>query len=568
MTRAWWRSPAALTLLGCLIVVAVFAYKAWQRRWLCDDGLIVFRVVDQIHAGNGPVFNALERTEAATSTLWTWLLAGTYSVYPGSLDHLAINLGWICSVLALVVGFDASRRFWRLRGMTAPLIPAGALITVAVYGFWDFATSGLETGMTWLWCSACWWLLVTIGTSTRRQWIAAIVIGAGPLVRPDYALVTVVFLVAAWFVVRPARRRTLALLGAAIALPLLYEVFRAGFYGILVPLPALAKSATGSQWGRGLHYLHDFVRPCLVWIPTSVLAITLGVALRHRVFAKTELVTLAAPIASGLLLALYLVRVGGDFMHARMLLGPALLVVLPAFVLPLQRGLVIAPIVGLVAWAAIVGPLRDDNRTHSDGGELATVWDERVATLWYTRFTNPRNRGVFIQGMQPVSGWLADATRERREMLLTEGGVQYAMRAGSGATQMFIVGRLGGGGAIVPLDGMVIDVMGLANPIGARIPITKPGKAGHEKELPIWWILADVGDLAQIAAQQQIPPDQLAEADAARRAFECGDLAELRASVRAPLTFSRFWSNVFGSIGRTRLVIPTSAIAAEREFCR
>ena len=38
----------------------------------CDDGLIFVRVARMIQAGYGPVFNPLERVEAATSALWPW----------------------------------------------------------------------------------------------------------------------------------------------------------------------------------------------------------------------------------------------------------------------------------------------------------------------------------------------------------------------------------------------------------------------------------------------------------------------------------------------------------------
>src|SRR3954452_17909334 len=46
------------------LVVAVFAVLAWQRRWVCDGGLIVLRTVQNLLDGNGPVFNAGERVEA------------------------------------------------------------------------------------------------------------------------------------------------------------------------------------------------------------------------------------------------------------------------------------------------------------------------------------------------------------------------------------------------------------------------------------------------------------------------------------------------------------------------
>src|SRR5690606_20893618 len=38
-------------------------------------------------------------------------------------------------------------------------------------------------------------------------------------------------------------------------------------------------------------------------------------------------------------------------------------------------------------------------------------------------------------------------------------------------------------------------------------------------------------------------------------------------SVREPLTIGRFFRNLTGSIGRTRLVIPDDPLEAERKFC-
>ena len=60
----WWA-------LGSAVIVGILAFiVGFQRRWISDDGLIVLRTVRNLLAGNGPVFNAGERVEANTSTLW------------------------------------------------------------------------------------------------------------------------------------------------------------------------------------------------------------------------------------------------------------------------------------------------------------------------------------------------------------------------------------------------------------------------------------------------------------------------------------------------------------------
>lgn len=65
------RSITAISAALSAFSVAVLAfYGGWQRRWMSDDGLIVLRTVRNLLAGNGPVFNAGERVEANTSTLW------------------------------------------------------------------------------------------------------------------------------------------------------------------------------------------------------------------------------------------------------------------------------------------------------------------------------------------------------------------------------------------------------------------------------------------------------------------------------------------------------------------
>src|ERR1700716_2423663 len=60
--------------VSVLVVAVLFGWGAWERRWIADDGLIVLRTVRNLLAGNGPVFNAGERVESNTSTLWTYLI--------------------------------------------------------------------------------------------------------------------------------------------------------------------------------------------------------------------------------------------------------------------------------------------------------------------------------------------------------------------------------------------------------------------------------------------------------------------------------------------------------------
>ena len=134
---------------------------------------------------------------------------------------------------------------------------------------------------------------------------------------------------------RPPRLRFLAWVGSAIAIPLVYEVFRAGYYGLLVPMPAITKEAGESLWSRGFQYVTSTLGTYWLVVPLVVAAGLLAdMVMRRQRSDQSTVILIAAPVVSGALLMLYVIKVGGDFMHARMLLVPLLLLVLPTLVMP------------------------------------------------------------------------------------------------------------------------------------------------------------------------------------------------------------------------------------------
>src|SRR5213075_2344091 len=56
------------------VPAVMIAIAGWSHRWMNEDAYINLRVLDQVFAGHGPVFNAGERIEAATSPLWLGVL--------------------------------------------------------------------------------------------------------------------------------------------------------------------------------------------------------------------------------------------------------------------------------------------------------------------------------------------------------------------------------------------------------------------------------------------------------------------------------------------------------------
>ena len=110
----------------------------------------MLRTVRNLLAGNGPVFNAGERVEANTSTVWTYLVyLGGWIGGPLQLEYVALALALASASLGVVLLMLGAGRLYApsLRAGSALLLPAGALVYIAIPPARDFATSGLENGL-------------------------------------------------------------------------------------------------------------------------------------------------------------------------------------------------------------------------------------------------------------------------------------------------------------------------------------------------------------------------------------------------------------------------------------
>ncbi|MGW1997681.1 hypothetical protein [Embleya sp. NPDC001921] len=558
-----------------VVPTIVLGVLGWRHRALADDGVIFLRTVRQILAGNGPVLNVDERVEANTSTLWQWLLVLLGAITPGDLGFVAVMAGLVLTTAGVAVALDATRRLY-----TEPagrlLLPAGVLVPMAVPVFWDYATAGLDTGLGTFWLAGCWWLLVRSrsGTSAGRACADSVWYGLGVLVRPDLALVTGVFLVGALLVARPGRGACVARIAAASALPIAYEILRAGYYGLLVPMPALTKEAGTSDPGRGMRYLWDFTAPYVLYVPALLfLAVFAAWSIRSRT-DRRKLVVPLTPIVSALVVTVYVINLGGDYMHARMLLPAMFLALMPGLLLPATRRT--SPVAALVGvWAvACVGPWHPAAYHGHDASTTARVRDSDIRITGTSNADHTRDWVLAFPGLREST---AAGLAANRPVLLRLGPdgrstMMLPLNPDHAPARVSIPGGfLGVTGQVVPLDQYIVEIWGLANTVGAHLEYT-PGWQhkwpGHRKHIDDVWLLA----LELDPATNELPapgvlgvdPENLA---AARHALSCGDLKELLDSTRAPLSPSRFLRNLAGSYHRTTLRIPRDPVAAEHKFC-
>ncbi|WP_304442371.1 terminal beta-(1-_2)-arabinofuranosyltransferase [Mycobacterium sp. E2989] len=582
--------------VSVVVVVVLFGWGAWQRRWIADDGLIVLRTVRNLLAGNGPVFNQGERVEANTSTAWTYLMyAGAWVGGPMRMEYVALALALTLSVLGVALLMLGAARLYApsLRGRRALMLPAGALVYVALPPARDFATSGLESGLVLAYLGLLWWMMVCWAQPVRNRPDRPIFVGAlafvagfSVLVRPDLALMGGLALIMMLVAARGWRRRALIVVAGGL-LPVGYEIFRMGYYGLLVPGTALAKDAAGDKWSQGMIYLANFDAPYAVWVPV-VLLVPLGVLLlaarRRPSFLRPALApdygrlaravqsppaVVAFVLVSGLIQALYWIRQGGDFMHGRVLLAPLFCLLAPVAVIPVAipdgqdysretgywvAGAASALWLGLAGWSlwAANSPGMGDDATHVT---YSGIVDERRFYAQATGHAHPLTAADYL-GYPRMAAILTalDNTPEGALLLPSGNYIQWDLvpmaqpppgSAPQKPQHAVFFTNLGMVGMNVGLDVRVIDQIGLANPLAQHTERLQHGRIGHDKNLFPDWVIAD-GPWVKVhpGVPGYLDEQWVAEAVAA---LKCPETQAVLSSVRAPMTPHRFLSNLLHS---------------------
>ena len=611
------RVTLSTAVLSAVIVAVLGVWGAWQRRWMSDDGLIVLRTVRNLLAGNGPVFNAGERVEANTSVLWQYLIYLGALLTPARLETIALWLALSFTTAALAIAAFATSRLYRTPGLV--FLPVGGLIYISLPPARDFATSGLEWGLCLLWIAVLWALLIrwvgmrgTAKAGRSTYWLAFWA-GLSWLVRPELALygglVGLVVLIAAdnW-------KKRGWVFAAAVPLPLAYQIFRMGYYGLLVPQTAVAKSASDAAWGSGWDYVTDLFGPYTLWVGLLLAAVSAGLALRvlltGRVTVRTEEVEtettekgeseaaeatapsrrmrLRTPLAicilmwvCGLLHSVYVVRVGGDFMHGRMLLLPLFTLLLPISVVPLWEWgtkpswhtlATGATACGLLWWGitTVLGghnwSMPDQDSAIKDIG----IVDEREFWISFSRtsYQDPPLYAEDFLSINRMNGYqdvmvdlkkvptgavlpiLASKNPETFDWILVprvpreigqfppEVQREYTELNYIPPTVTFL--NLGMTAMNAPLEVRVLDSIGLATPLAARQPRIENGRIGHDKYLSLEWQLAESpSDLHILPAY--VDAEETWEA---RQALHHEDFVKLFLTYREPMSLKRFLGNI------------------------
>lgn len=454
--------------LGASLALILGIAGAVRMAWVCDDAFISFRYADNLVRGLGLVFNAGEKVEGYSNFLWT--LGSALGIRLGvDPEQWTVVWGVIFYAATIAVLCELRRRKEIGQGMATVGLPLAGLLA-AVHGDWNvYATSGLET--------SCFTFLVTLAyalavTAAAPAWMAGLALALAALTRPD-GIVFVPFFVAYMALARPRHARSAIELAASFLLIWLpYVAWKLHYYGDFFPNTYYAKSAGLAWWSQGWVYVRLYFEkywPLALSIPLAVA--TWIVPLRARKAAPARPAArrpegTSAPVGPEVFAAvlaigftLYVMRVGGDFMYARMLI-PAT----PFYVLALEsavsRLLAGRPRVELTVAAGLVAAVALMPYPFTGSGWQAGIVNERE---FYQpedveiRQTEGETLRHYFDGL-PVS--IAIVGSQAKTAYYARPAV--AIEAQTGLTDRWI----------------------------AHQPLAKRGRVGHEKLAPVSYLLS------------------------------------------------------------------------------
>ncbi len=242
------RSILPWTIACALVSVLWFSFSYGYTE---DDAYIHLEFARSLAEGQGFAFGGLV-TNGDTAPLWVLALAAIHALGPGWIGSakLACAAGLIAAVLGV----------WRLAGDLAadppsgepvrPLALGSVLVTVVNPYFAHWSFSGMESVAALavsVW--AVWSIFVGKPTWLRLA-LGALLLGAGPLLRPELLLLDVVaapaLLWRAWSIARagshPVPLGRMIALGVTIALPVVaWCAFAVHTFGSIIPNTNLAK---------------------------------------------------------------------------------------------------------------------------------------------------------------------------------------------------------------------------------------------------------------------------------------------------------------------------------------
>ena len=328
-----------------------------------------------------------------------------------------------------------------------------------------------------------------------------------------------------------------------------------GYYDAIFPNTAFAKEASRSWWSNGFTYLSNAGRPYWLWLPLLTLIIGGYVPVARayvRLRERRQLAIVAASIVGGALHLLYVAKVGGDFMHARLALPGLTALIAPVAVTVATRRAVQLVMPAIVIGWALVSLVA-----------LRSIDDAPI-----TFIGSPRN-AVTLNDYGWQKGGPNRSWDTGNGVYFNQHRVDAPARTGLPplVTADFGVGV--GSYALGP-DTYVLDMLGLGDAFTSHLRLARRGVVAHEKPLPRPWVGARLFAPTASLSESQFPmpsffiarpldrpdtpfPDRV---EAARRALQCG---QLKAFMDRASTVRCRWAASWGTCSTPSATAPCAS---------
>jgi hypothetical protein len=348
-------------------------------------------------------------------------------------------------------------------------LPVAALVIATQRDAAIYATSGLEGSLFTLLVLAAYLLLLVPPLAPRRAAAAGLALGLAALTRPDGIRFGAVAAPFALWLGAPRGRAALAYGAALLAIVVPFAAWKILYYGDIFPNTYYAKSAMLAWYSQGFVYVAIYFArywPLAASVPLAAWVLWPD---RHGRVHEAPAPAPGAPDAGwvraaalaaafGLSYSWYVMRVGGDFMFARLLVPTS-----PFFAVLLELGLervtprrpwprlvILAIVLAGMAWT----PSRIDH-----GGWVRKIVDERD-------FYRRRDRAADRRQAEALRRYFAG----------------LPVRVAIGGTQDVV--------AYYADPPVAIEAQaGLTDSFVAHLPIKKRGRPGHEKAAPYSYLI-------------------------------------------------------------------------------
>jgi len=452
------------------VLLVLFSYLVIASAWSQEDAYITLRTVDNFLHGFGLRWNPAERVQSYTHPLWMMALCLGVAIVRD--PFIATILCSFVSVGALLIIICRHFRTQQLALILALLIASKA--------FMDYTTGGLENPLSYLLLAAyCVEFFRFSDTGERKAaHFARLIVLVALLFVTRQDLILLVGPSIFWVFITYCRQeglpKTLAVTAIASLPAIAWCVFSFIYYGFLVPNTAFAKLGHGitriALIKQGLVYLLNSLR--LDPITLLICFISCVVCLR-----RGRWLDLSLALGSVAYIA-YVVIIGGDFMSGRFLSCPYLISALcivrsfdassPVAVKVLRFSLL-----ALLVYS--VGMPYSPIRTIGMYDVSAGIWFDD----WITdKRSNDSKRASITLYMRHMAG----AVKFPNSPWYEEG---LSLRQAD--ERVVVQDSIGLFGYAAGPTKLIVDPLGLSDPLLSHLPIACPGKwrPGHiRREIP------------------------------------------------------------------------------------